>query len=79
MNLDGYIICAIILAIGYFYKGPSTYSFADVLKATAASVLSLVGTASMTQAFKSGKGGPIQAVDSLKVLVPLLMNMFINK
>ena len=78
LNLDGYLICAVILAIGYFVKGPSAYSIGDVLKATAASVLSLIGTASMTHAFKTGKGGPIQAVDSLKVLVPLLMNMFLN-
>lgn len=51
----------------------------DVLKAVAAAVLSLVGTASMTQAFKTGKGGPIQAIDSLKVLVPLIMNMILLK
>ena len=64
--------------MGYFYTGPSQYSLADVLKAVAASVLSLIGTASMTHAFKTGKGGPIQAIDSLKVLVPLLMNLFLN-
>jgi hypothetical protein len=48
------------------------------MKAIGASVLSLVGTASMTQAFKTGKGGPIQAIDSLKCLVPLFLNLFIN-
>ena len=59
LNLDGYIICAVILFIGYFVQGVDSYSIADVLKAVAAAVLSLVGTASMTQAFKTGKGGPI--------------------
>ena len=72
------MICSIFLAIGYFVKGPSTYSIADVMMATAASVLSLIGTASMTHAFKTGKGGPIQAIDSLKVLVPLLMNIILH-
>ena len=78
LNLDGYLICAVILAIGYFVKGPSAYSIGDVMKAVTASVLSLIGTASMTHAFKSGKGGPIQAIDSLKVLVPLLMNIALH-
>ena len=73
--MDGYFICSIILAAGYFLKGPSAYSIGDVMKAVAASVLSLIGTASMTHAFKTGKGGPIQAIDSLKVLVPLIMNI----
>ena len=59
LNLDGYLICSIFLAIGFFIKGASTYSGVDILKAIGASVLSLIGTASMTQAFKSGKGGPI--------------------
>ena len=72
------MICAFILLTGYLVKGADAYSIADVMKATAASVLSLVGTASMTQAFKTGKGGPIQAIDSLKVLVPLLMNIWIK-
>ena len=79
MNLDGYIICAVFLAIGYFVKGADAYSIGDVMKAVAASVLSLIGTASMTQAFKTGKGGPIQAIDSLKVLVPLIMNIAIHQ
>lgn len=48
LNLDGYIICAVFLAIGYFVKGVDAYSLGDVMKAVAASVLSLVGTASMT-------------------------------
>ena len=78
LNLDGYLICAVILAIGYLVKGPSAYSIGDVMKAVAASVLSLIGTASMTHAFKTGKGGPIQAIDSLKVLVPLLMNIALH-
>ena len=78
LNLDGYLICAIILMTGYFVEGPSAYSIADVLKAVAASVLSLIGTASMTKAFTTGKGGPIQAIDSLKVLVPLLMNIILH-
>ena len=78
LNLDGYLICSVILLTGYLVESPSSYTVPDVLKATAASVLSLIGTASMTQAFKTGKGGPIQAIDSLKVLVPLLMNIAIN-
>lgn len=57
--MDGYLICSLILGTGYFVQGASAYSIADVMKATAASVLSLIGTASMTQAFKTGKGGPI--------------------
>ena len=67
-----------LLLTGYIIVGPSAYSVSDVLKAVAASVLSLIGTASMTKAFMTGKGGPIQAIDSLKVLVPLGMNIILH-
>ena len=78
LNLDGYLICCVFLLSGYFIAGADLYSSDDMWKAFWAAVLSLIGTASMTEAFKTGKGGPIQAIDSLKCLVPLLLNLMIN-
>lgn len=76
LNLDGYMVCVVLfLCPGYFIYGPSHYSNADIVKSQASGILSLLGTAAMTKAFKTGKGGPIQAIDSLKCLVPLFLNI----
>ena len=79
LNLDGYMVCVIFLCSGYFIYGPSEYTRSDIVKSSASGVLSLLGTAAMTRAFKTGKGGPIQAIDSLKCLVPLFLNVILKQ
>ena len=78
LNLDGYMVCVPFLLAGYLIYGPSSYSMADIAMSLASAVLSVIGTASMTQALKTGLGGPIQAIDSLKCLVTLLLDIWIK-
>ena len=42
-------------------------------------LLSVLGTGAMTHALKTGKGGPIQAIDSLKCLFSLLLDISVKK
>jgi uncharacterized membrane protein len=70
------MFCSIFMAIGFFTTD-TTYETIDILKAVLSSNLSLVGTFCLTKALQTGKGGPIQALDSLKSLIPLFLNMFL--
>lgn len=78
LNMDGYMVCNIFLTAGFFYMGGFSYYDTSInVKAMTSSFLSLVGTTAMTIALQTGKGGPIQAIDSLKSSVPLLLNVVI--
>ena len=80
LNLDGYLLCSLVLLVGFFMYGPENYSWQDIGSSFLSSFFQLVGFALMTQALKTGQGGPIQAVDSLKVLMPLVLGgAFDNK
>jgi hypothetical protein len=72
LNLDGYMVCNIWLTASFVYVIATEgfiYSWYDLLLATLASWISLASTVSITIALQTGKGGPIQAIDSLKSLV----------
>ncbi len=51
------------------------YSKFDIVEGIFCSFVSMGGTVSLTKALNCGKGGPIQAIDSLKSLIPLLLNV----
>ena len=78
LNLDGYMFCVAFLLTGYIIFGPEKYSTADLSMSLASAVLSVFGTAAQTQALKTGKGGPIQAIDSLKCLVTLFLDIVLK-
>lgn len=70
------MFCNIWLATSFTYVITTEgfiYSAKDMLFATLASWLSLTSTVCLTKALQTGKGGPIQAIDSLKSLVQLTL------
>lgn len=42
------------------------------------SFISMTGNVLFTMALESGKGGPVQSIDSLKSLIPLFIHIFLN-
>ena len=84
-NLDAYLImsiCFIIALTAQFVQACQfPYTYGAVLWATLFSVFSVVGTCSLTAAFSSpgSKGGAIQSIDSIKVMVPLILDLAIYK
>ena len=60
----------------YFYLTTETqYSVIDTGEAITTVVLMLYGAQFLSLAVKTGKGGPIQSIDSLKSLIPLGLNI----
>ena len=82
LNLDGYMFCNIWLTASFIYVVSTEgfiYSVKDIIFATSASWLSLASTVCLTKALQTGKGGPIQAIDSLKSLVQLTLVIIVYR
>ena len=63
------------LFLGLFFTTDNTYSIQAIVKGILVAFLSTCGTICLCQALQSGKGGPILAIDSLKSLPPLILNV----
>ena len=81
--MEGYFVLTVIfgtallaqsISLGYF-----PYALSEVLWSLLASVLSMTGSICVTIAFQSGNGGSVQAIDSLKMLVPLILDLLFFK
>ena len=70
LNIDSFIIMSAMTFILWGIFLP-TFRVFDILEGILCSLLSLVGNISLTKALQSGKGGPVQAIESLKSLVVL--------
>ena len=77
LNIDGFMVCAVVL-IACFCLTETKYRMLDIGKAILCSVTSMAATVSITTALSVGKGGPIQAIDSLKSLIPLFLHVIVN-
>ena len=55
-----------------------TFRVIDIFEGCLCSCLSMAGNICLAKALKSGKGGPIQAIESLKSLVVLFFNIIVK-
>ena len=74
LNIDGFMVQAVPLFVLYLLTDVH-YSFSDTGIAIVISFLSLSGNIAITKALETGKGGPIMAIDNLKSLVALFMDL----
>ena len=74
LNVDGFMVCAVVLTC-CFVMTDTHYTMFDIAEGIFCSFVSMGGTVSLTKALNCGKGGPIQAIDSLKSLIPLALNV----
>ena len=66
------------LAYAYFQL-TLHYTLTDLAMATLTAIMFMGGSVMLAMALYSGKGGPIQSINSLSSLVPLFMHMLISE
>lgn len=79
LNIDGFMWSGLALSFLFghaVYFEAVEYSARDLTEGVFAAFLSMGGVYSLARAYVSGRGGPIQAIDSLKCLIPLFLNFF---
>ena len=77
LNIDSFMLCGIYLFTRQVLSN-NEFTTWDYAEGVLSALLSMGGVVSLTKAFNCGKGGPIQAIDSLKSLIPLFLNLFIR-
>lgn len=73
LTIDGLILAAIIMLCGYFFTDID-FTFRDWIYGVLVGVLLIAGSVCIAYAMKSGKGGPITAIDTLKSVIPVAIN-----
>jgi len=79
--VEGYFLVSIVfmvaiiiqtLCMGYF-----PYTMIDIFWGALFAACTMAGAISITLAFQQGQGGAVQAIDSLKVVVTLVLDMVV--
>jgi hypothetical protein len=61
-----------------FFLCSSKFTVLDLIEGSMVCFCMMGGGISITQATRFGKGGPITAIDSLKSLIPLFLNVVLH-
>ena len=77
LTIDGMMVSGLMFAIGFFFVNES-FQAIDIIEGSIVCFAMAGGGISLTTASITGKGGPIQAIDSLKSLIPLFLNIILK-
>ena len=78
-TIDAMALQAIPLLFVLIFQTKYQFGIIDYVLGYCSTLLSITGNIAFTIAMQSGKGGPIQAIDSMKSIVNLGFNMMLTR